>query len=343
MQIKQAGIALGPSFIGQADSIFAKTVFPAKSFYISETVAFFACMLFMFLVGVKMDLSLLTSSGKKAVAVGLCSLIVPIILSTGLALILQRTVTMEPFLNKSLITIAIFQSSNSFYVTACLLADLKLLNSELGRLALSSSLISGSFAWFGFICFFTVKQSTFSKENSLPWMSLCLVGLVIFVVYMLRPIMLWMISRTAEDKAIKESYIFSIFVMLLVCALFGEYIGQHFMLGPMILGLAVPDGPPLGSALVDKLDTFVTSVLLPTYFVFSGAYTNVFLIQMKSFAIMEMMVLCGFFGKVVGAMVPSLFCRMPLVDSLSLGLIMSAQGITDILIWQHGMLLFVRN
>lgn len=288
-----------------------------------------------------MDVSLVTNSGKKSFSIALFSIAVPLIMTTGLALILQRTVTMEPALHKSLFTIAIFQSCNSFYVVACLLADLKLLNSELGRLALSSSLISGSISWVGLIVFFTIRLSIVGKENSLPWMVLCLCCLVFLIVFILRPIMLWMISRTAREKAIKEVYIFSIFVMILVCAMFGEYIGQHFMLGPMILGLAVPDGPPLGSALVDKLDTFVSSVLLPTYFMFSGSGINLFLIQMKTLGIMELMVFVAFVGKVLGTMVPSLYCKMPLVDALCLGLVMSTQGITDILMWQHGSLLFV--
>lgn len=153
-----------------------------------------------------------------------------------------------------------------------------------------------------------------------------------------------MIGKTAEEKELRESHFFSIFVMILGCALFGEVIGQHFMLGPIVLGLAVPDGPPLGSALVDKLDSYVSSILLPCYFVFSCARINLSLINyMKAAGIVEMLALCSLLGKLMGTMLPSLYYDMPVQDSLILGLIMSAQGITDILILQHGMLLLVRK
>ncbi|XP_030924628.1 cation/H(+) antiporter 15-like [Quercus lobata] len=140
------GIAMGPSILGKFGAL-AATIYPKKSLYLRKTLGNFACLLFMFLVGVKMDLSMSTSS---------------------------------------------------FHVIACLLADLNLLNSELGRLATSSSMVNG----------------------------------------------------------------------------------VHFMLGPMILGLAVPDGWPLGSAIVDKLDSYVSSILLPSYFIIDIESYNSLIITM---------------------------------------------------------------
>lgn len=342
----QAGIALGPSFFGN-DSSFRRTVFPMKSFYVSETFAFFGCMLFMFLVGVKMDLSMVRKSGKRAFVIGFCAFFVPLMLNISFAFILEHNVSMEPDLRKSLIVIAAFQSSSSFHVIACLLADLKLLNSELGRLAVSSSMISGICSWICSIITFTARQSSLRKQASLPWMALMsLGGMLIVIIFILRPIFSWMIGRTApynDQKELRESHFFCIFFMILGCALFGEVIGQHFMLGPIVLGLAVPDGPPLGSALVDKLDSYVSSILLPGYFVFSCARINLSLINMKTAGIVEMLALCSLLGKLMGTMLPSLYFDVPVLDSLSLGLIMSAQGITDILILQHGMLLLVRE
>ena len=55
----------------------------------------------------------------------------------------------------------------------------------------------------------------------------------------------------------------------MMCSLLGEITGLHYMLGPMILGLAVPDGWPLGSAIIDKLESFVSLILLPTCYVLS--------------------------------------------------------------------------
>ena len=128
-----------------------------------------------------------------------------------------------------------------------------------------------------------------------------------------------------------------------MCALLGEVNGVHFMLEPMILGLAVPDGWPLGSAIADKLDSYVSSILLPSYFVYSCAAIDLALINLKTTGIVAMLVLCSLLGKFMGTMLPSLYYKMPIIDSLCLGLIMSSQGITDMLILQNGILLSVRK
>ena len=114
--------------------------------------------------------------------------------------------------------------------------------------------------------------------------------------------------------------------------MFGEIIGQHFLLGPIILGLAVPEGPPLGSALVSKLDSYVSSILLPIYFVISGSTIDFSMIRLRTFGIVELLAIFGFLWKVMGTMLPSLYCDMSVKDSVSLALIMSVQGITEVLI-----------
>ncbi|XP_074355909.1 cation/H(+) antiporter 24-like [Apium graveolens] len=46
--------------------------------------------------------------------------------------------------------------------------------------------------------------------------------------------------------------------------------------GPLWLGLAVPDGPPLGATLVEKSETFLWEILMPFSYVYIGLYTDVF-------------------------------------------------------------------
>ena len=333
---------MGPSILGQIEPV-SKLLFPARTFYVSETIAFFGSMMFMFLIGVKIDPSAVMRTGKKTWAIGLCSFVMPIILGTIAALTLRTMLSPDQKLYKSVLYIAIFLSSCSFHVTASHLADLKLLNSELGRLAVSSSMVSGTVSAVLVTSIFSQQQKGLRKEsNSFNMIMLSMVFMVVLIVCVLRPIMFWMIRQTPEGKPIKESYIISIFLMLLGCALFSEFIGEHFMIGPIMLGIAVPDGPPLGSALSEKLDTLVSAVFLPLYFLFSGARFKLSLIDIPSFAIVQVVAICSFCGKVIGAMLPSLYCKMSVTDALSLGLVMSAQGITQMLYLQGSMYLRVR-
>jgi Kef-type K+ transport system membrane component KefB len=130
--------------------------------------------------------------------------------------------------------------------------------------------------------------------------------------------------------------------MVLGCALFSEYIGQHFMIGPIIFGMAVPDGPPLGSALSERLDAMVKTVFLPLYFLYSGIRFDLYILDAQSFVIVQVLGIVASIGKVVGTLLPSIYWKMPLTDVLSLGLLMSTQGITQLLYLQSSLHLHVR-
>ncbi|XP_045832726.1 cation/H(+) antiporter 15-like [Trifolium pratense] len=333
-----AGLVLGPSVIGQNEFI-KKWLFPPKTFYISETIAFFGSMMYMFLIGVKIDISSVTRTGKKAWAIGIFSFIIPLMLSLLIALFLRKTLlTPDKGLYESIFSIVFIFSTGSFHVTTILLADLKLLSSEMGRLAISSSLISGFISILWVTCLSTLKQSETKKDNGpFNWMTMSFIVMILVIIYVLRPIMLWMIRKTPEGKPIKESYIFSVFLMVLSCALFGEYIGQHFMIGPIVFGMAVPDGPPLGSALTEKLDALVSTIFLPLYFLYSGIRFDLYIIDAQSFAIVQVVGIVSSIGKIVGTLLPSIYWKMPFTDVLSLGLLMSTQGITQLLYLQSSL------
>ncbi|KAI3993569.1 hypothetical protein MKX01_002582 [Papaver californicum] len=59
---------------------------------------------------------------------------------------------------------AALMSLNSFHVVACFLDDLQLLSSELGRLAMSASMISGAISWSSAFIGFTVITSLEAKR-----------------------------------------------------------------------------------------------------------------------------------------------------------------------------------
>lgn len=334
---------MGPSVLGQIEFL-RKWLFPPKTFYVSETIAFFGSMMFMFLVGVRIDISIVLRAGKKAWAIGIFSFIMPLIISAFAAIILRKLLSPEQTLYKSLLYIAYFLTTGSFHVTTIHLADLKLLNSELGRLAISASMVSGIISTLWVAIMIAIGEDELKQHKKDPTFNLKSISflvMVILIVCVLRPIMFWMIRKTPQGRPIKESYILSVLLMLLGCALFSEIIGEHYMVGPIILGIVVPDGPPLGSALTERLDPLVSGVFLPMYFLYSGAQFNFFLIDSRSFAVVQLVALFSFCGKVIGTMLPSIYWKMSVSDAFSLGLLMSAQGITQVLYLQTALYLHV--
>jgi hypothetical protein len=129
--------------------------------------------------------------------------------------------------------------------------------------------------------------------------------------------------------------------MVLGTAFLSEVLGHHVVFGATALGIAVPHGPPLGTALENKIESFVSSILLPSYFVLSVSRVDLLSIHSETVFVICVFGLTSFIGKVLGGMLPALFFKVPPVEAFSLGLVMSCQGISDVLLVQHGHLTFV--
>ena len=84
-----------------------------------------------------------------------------------------------------------------------------------------------------------------------------------------------------------------------------HYLVSSLAVGPMILGLAMPEGPPLGSTLVERLDTLTSTVFMSLFFFSSSARFKFHLVDFYGFAIVQPVAIVDFFGKLVGTILPS--------------------------------------
>ncbi|XP_058208323.1 cation/H(+) antiporter 4-like [Rhododendron vialii] len=213
-----------------------------------------------------------------------------------------------------------------------LLKELKILNSELGRLALASSLSSEILDIT--LAFIMNTLRSFMEDHSLS-STLQLIGLIIcfilVVIIIIRPAMLWIVKQTPEGRPVKDSYICSVILLILLAGAFTHWIGEFPILGPFIIGFAAPDGPPLGSALADKLDSFVSGLFIPLFMTLISLRVNLQAINLSNpYAIsIVVLIIVVFLAKVVACIIPACICRVPFKDALALGLIMSSKGIVQ--------------
>ncbi|OVA12693.1 Cation/H+ exchanger [Macleaya cordata] len=329
-----AGLIVGPSGLSRNEQ-FKKHVFTLKSVYPQETLGVFGCMLYIFIIGLKMDVGIIMRSERKAWILGITTFITPLLLTIPLSFLLSKCFTLEKSLDSSLLFVAVLESSNSFHVIACLLSDLKLLNSELGHLASSSSMISGLFSTISLGIAFTWRQSYPSGWKATLLITISSIILLLVIVFVLRPMVVWMIRRSPEGKPVKQIYLTSILLMVLGTSFLSELFGQHLLFGPMFLGLAIPDGPPIGAALTETLDWFVSGLMLPLYFLILGGKTDVREIELKTLVMVELLSVVALLGKIIGTIVPALLCRMPFQDAFILALILSSLGFLDLQIYSR--------
>ncbi|XP_021834027.1 cation/H(+) antiporter 4-like [Prunus avium] len=323
------GILLGPSI---KDKSGKESLFPLLSQDVIGMASVFGYAFFMFLTGVKMDVGMIKKTGHKALTIGILSLVVPIV--CGLLTTFACTYVFKEEEDDKVYFVAVTHSLTSFAVVSSLLQDLKLLNSELGRLGLSSGLVSDMInvittSTASFIrAFMGTGQPTYKIYRDIG----SLIAYILAVVFIIRPALFWIVKHTPAGRPVKDAYIYAIFLMVLLSGVLSDMFNQTALLGPFILGLAVPDGPPLGAAIVKKFDCFFSGVFTPLFVTICAMKADLSSIgdDRKLLTLDIVLLVVTFVSKVMASFVPSLICKMPFNDALAIGFIMSSKGIVEL-------------
>ncbi|XP_045822389.1 cation/H(+) antiporter 4-like [Trifolium pratense] len=307
-------------------------LFPFGGPDILNTISCYGYIFFLFLNAVKMDLTLITKTGKKAWVIALLSFIgtsvISIIFFVFTHNIWLSLIGEEETFGLPLVFMA--HSGCSFAVIASFLSDLGILNSELGRLALSSAFLidisKNVLAGIGTAIVGAIEGGLLMAVKNLFQFFFFLVGIPLIG----RPIMMLMVKNTPEGKPINKIYIhFIVFALFMLGILAGKF-NQPFFAGAIVLGLAVPEGPPLGSELVNQFDLFSTWILTPIFVTCCVMKVNLtmcgppilivvifgFIILVHTIKLFQCFIVCK-------------YCNMPSSDGLCLALILSCKGVID--------------
>lgn len=331
----QAGILLGDAglsrIVKSSSHHDMNPIFPFANQEILNIMSLFGYIFFSFLIGVKLNLGLIPKSGKKALYTGALSLSVPIVAGVGTIILLHS----KWFLNgQEIVQLAFLTAMHSLTpspVVVCLLTDLKILNSELGRLALSSALVSD-------LCTIAITSvaamATAVQQNMLKGIRdiVVMVAYALFVWLVFRPFMFWIAKRTPQGKPIKDSYVVLIMLAFLGSALLSNWCELSFVTGPLMLGFAVPDGPPVGATLVNKFDFMVNRVFMPVFATTSMMRVTISLPKAHKRTVLAATIVTSvvYCSKFVASLVIPLCCKMHMRDAIALALILCSKGVVEL-------------
>lgn len=161
--------------------------------------------------------------------------------------------------------------------------------------------------------------------------------MILTIVFVFRPIMLWMKKRTPEGHSLKASYLSVICVLLLISCLWAEFVRLPYFFGAVVLGIATPKRPPLGNGISNKMGCFVWYVLLPCYIIGIGYNINLSLFSWKDVIRFELLFVVVRFAKMVAIVLPSLYYNVPLWQAILVGCIVNIQGIYDVQIYKQNL------
>ncbi|CAK9173194.1 unnamed protein product [Ilex paraguariensis] len=299
-----------------------------------ETMANVGLLYFLFLVGVEMDLGVIRRTGKKAFAVAISGMILPFLIGASFSILLHQK---SQFMKQGtfILFLGVALSVTAFPVLARILAELKLLDTEIGRIALSSALVNDMCAWI-LLAFAIALAENGSMSLASLWVILSSTAFVVFCIFVVRPLIVWMMRKTPEGESISEFYICLILTGVMISGFITDAIGTHSVFGAFVFGLVIPNGP-LGVTLIERLEDFVSGLLLPLFFAISGLKTEISLITgWATWGILLLVIILACLGKVVGTLLVALYYKMPFQEGLTLGLLMNTKGLVEMIVLNVG-------
>ncbi|CAH2048296.1 unnamed protein product [Thlaspi arvense] len=331
------GILLGPSALGRITA-YENSIFPARSLTVLDTLANLGLLLFLFLVGLEIDLKSLRRTGKKAISIAAAGMLLPFAMGVVISFAFPEASSSSGENNRVvpfIIFMGVALSITAFGVLARILAELKLLTTDIGRISMSAAAINDVAAW----VLLGIAVSLSSDRNSplVPlWVLLCGIAFVI-ACFLIAPYIFSFISRRCpEGEPIDEKYVCVALCAVLIAGFATDAIGIHAIFGAFVIGVLFPKGH-FADAIVEKTEDIVMGLLLPLYFVMSGLETDITTIHgLKSWGRLALVIVTACFGKIAGTVGAALLCKVGLRDSLVLGVLMSTRGLVELIVLNIG-------
>jgi len=335
-----AGLMLGPSVLGRVWPEATAFLLPANVAPSLSGLAQMGVLLYMFLVGLELNPTMLRGRAVVTVAVSHASILVPFVLGVVLSLYTY------PRFSSSDVPFGVFAlfggvalSVTAFPVLARILRDRNLQQSRLGTIALACAAVDDVTAW----CLLAVLISI--AQDSLTTTAITLSLVVVYVVVMLvvvRPFAQRWVARFEGREGITRSAMTFVFVGLLASAITTSAIGIHAIFGAFIFGAIIPHDSRLARQVTERLEDVVVVLLLPAFFAFTGMRTQIGLIEGgEAWLAVALIILVACVGKFGGAFLAARLTGVGTADSAILGALMNTRGLMELVVLNVGLDLHV--
>ncbi|MEU8772387.1 cation:proton antiporter [Streptomyces sp. NPDC048606] len=330
------GILLGPSLLGWLWPDAQTWLFPGTVLPFTGAFGNIGLLAFMFLVGLELNLSALRGHSRTAISVSQASIALPLLLGTGLALLMYDTMAPDGVSKLAFVLfIAVSMSITAFPVLARILTDRGMYNTRIGALAMACAAVDDVTAWCLLAAVVAVSTSS-SPVEAFTTAALAALFLA-FMIYAVRPLLAKWAVRAA--RTVDSVVLVVLFSGLCLSAFTTDQIGVHALFGAFVFGVITPRGSRVIELCAARLRAFTIPILLPLFFVNTGLKTDVGLLagdpMMWVWAAAIMAV--AFLGKWGGSTGAARASGQSWRDSMQIGALMNCRGLTELVVLNLGL------
>ncbi|MGD0583586.1 MAG: cation:proton antiporter [Bacteroidales bacterium] len=331
-----AGIFLGPSVLGIIAPGVSGFIFPEGSLTVLQFFSQIGLILFMFIIGMDIDLKLLGNRAPEAFVVSHASIIIPFTLGMGLAYFIYTNLAPAgvPFLSFALFT-GISLSITAFPVLARILQERNLIKTRVGVLAITCAAIDDISAW----CLLAALIAIVKAGSFVSSLYTILIS-ILYVVIMLkviRPFLQRLGELYTRRSGISKPYVAIFIITLLISSYITEIIGIHAVFGAFVAGVIMPPNVSFRKILIEKIEDLAVILLLPIFFVISGLRTEIGLINsVYLWKITGLVILIAVAGKFAGSALSLKFVGQTWRNSLIIGTLMNTRGLMQLVVLSIG-------
>jgi Kef-type K+ transport system membrane component KefB len=331
-----AGVILGPSFLGTYFKGVSDFLFPLPSLGHLQFLSQVGLILFMFIVGMELDVKVLRNKASDAVVISHASILFPFTLGMTLAYFIYQHYAPASvgFLSFALF-IGISMSITAFPVLARIVQERGLSKTRLGAIAITCAAADDITAW----CLLAAVIAVVKAGSAFS--ALVTLGLAISYVWLMlkviRPFLRKLGDKYSNKESLSRPVVAIFFITLLLSSCVTEMIGIHALFGAFMAGVIMPENMRFRNIFIEKIEDVALVLLLPLFFVFTGLRTQVGLLNDPyAWKALGLILAVAVGGKFLGSSLAARFVGQNWRDSLSVGALMNTRGLMELIVLNIG-------
>lgn len=326
-----AGIVLGPSVLGFFFPDAYLFLFPASSLTNLELLSQVGLILFMFVIGMELDFTVLKNKINETLVISHAGILVPFFLGilSSFWIYEEYASSHTPFMPFALF-IGISMSITAFPVLARIIQERNMAKTELGTLTIASAANDDVTAW----CLLAIviaisKAGTFASALYSVGLAIAYIAVMFLLV---RPFLKKVGEVYANKEAINKTFVAFILLILIISACITEVIGIHALFGAFMAGVVMPSNIGFRKVMMEKVEDISLVFFLPLFFAFTGLRTQIGLINSPElWGVCALLVTVAVAGKLGGCAIAARLVGESWKDSLTIGTLMNTRGLMELI------------